>query len=85
MQEVITNASRHADAQNLWIEIEQRREGVDLRARDDGRGVARLTCGNGLRGMRERFEEYAGTIEFRSATGEGFEVHGFMPRPEVIA
>jgi signal transduction histidine kinase len=85
VQEVITNASRHADAQNLWIEIEQRPEGVDLRARDDGRGVARLTCGNGLRGMRERFEEYAGTVEFRSATGEGFEVHGFMPRPEVIA
>lgn len=85
VQEVITNASRHAGARNLWIQVDQRPEGVDLRARDDGRGVARLTCGNGLRGMRERFEEYSGNVEFRSAAGEGFEVHGFMPRPEAIA
>jgi signal transduction histidine kinase len=85
VQEIITNTARHAGAQNLWIQVEQRPEGVDLRARDDGRGVAQVTCGNGLRGMRERFEEYAGRVEFRSSDGGGFEVHGFMPRPEAVA
>jgi len=82
VQEVITNTSRHAAAQHLWITIAQRADGIDLHARDDGRGVPELRWGNGLRGMRERFEEYAGRIEFQSGAGRGFEVHGFMPRPE---
>jgi signal transduction histidine kinase len=82
VQEIITNTARHASAQNLWIEIAQRPDGIDLHARDDGRGSSELRWGNGLRGMRERFEEYAGRVEFHSVAGKGFEVRGFMPRPE---
>lgn len=82
VQEIITNTARHAAARNLWITIVQRPDGVDLHARDDGRGAADVRWGNGLRGMRERFEEYAGRIEFQSVAGQGFEVRGFMPRPE---
>ena len=48
---------------------------------DDGRGVANLEWGNGLSGMRERFEEHAGRVEFDAGDGRGFEVHGFMPGP----
>jgi signal transduction histidine kinase len=82
VQEIITNTARHAAAQNLWITIVQRPDGIDLHARDDGRGSPDVRWGNGLRGMRERFEEYAGRIEFQSIAGQGFEVRGFMPRPE---
>jgi signal transduction histidine kinase len=82
VQEIITNTTRHASAQNLWITIVQRPDGIDLHARDDGRGSSDVRWGNGLRGMRERFEEYAGRIEFESIAGHGFEVRGFMPRPE---
>jgi signal transduction histidine kinase len=82
VQEIITNTTRHAAARNLWITIAQRPDGVDLRARDDGQGVQALTWGNGLRGMRERFEEYAGRVEVQSSHGSGFEVRAFMPRPE---
>jgi signal transduction histidine kinase len=85
VQEIITNALRHGGARNLWIRIERRADGVDLHARDDGRGAAELKWGNGLTGMRERFEECAGRVEFTSAAGRGFEVHGFMPRPETAA
>jgi signal transduction histidine kinase len=80
VQEIITNTARHASARNLWITIAQRSEGVDLHARDDGKGADTLTWGNGLRGMRERFEEYAGRIEVESSRGRGFEVRAFMPR-----
>jgi signal transduction histidine kinase len=82
VQEIITNATRHASAQHLWITIEQRADGVDLRARDDGRGAEAPSWGNGLRGMRERFEEYAGRVEVKSAAGQGFEVRAFLPRAE---
>lgn len=85
VQEIITNASRHGAARNLWVRIEQQPDGIGLHARDDGRGAATLHWGNGLKGMRERFEEYAGRVEFQSGAGQGFEVRGFMPRPQAIA
>jgi signal transduction histidine kinase len=80
VQEVITNASRHAEAENLWIRIEVRPGGIAVDARDDGRGAVAIACGHGLTGMRERFEQCAGRIEFRAAAGQGFEVHGFIPQ-----
>src|SRR5262245_5630152 len=79
VQEITTNAMRHADARNLWIAIERRDGGIALTARDDGRGVEMVTCGHGLRGMRERFEELAGHMEFSSKPGDGFHIAAFMP------
>ncbi len=79
VQEIITNAMRHADATNLWIVIERRAGGMVLRARDDERGAETVTYGQGLRGMRERFEELAGRVEFSSKPGDGFHVEAFMP------
>src|SRR5262245_39820875 len=40
VQEIITNAARHAEAQNLWIRVERRSDGIGIHARDDGRGAA---------------------------------------------
>jgi signal transduction histidine kinase len=81
VQEIITNAARHANARNLWIRIDARDDGVTLHARDDGRGAARLSLGHGLTGMRERFAALAGSVEFESRPESGFEVRGFMPTP----
>jgi signal transduction histidine kinase len=79
VQEIITNAVRHADASNLWIAIECRADGTALTARDDGRGAETVTCGHGLRGMRERFEDLDGHVEFSSKRGDGFHVAAFIP------
>jgi signal transduction histidine kinase len=80
VQEVITNAMRHAQARNLWISVQRRDDGIALTARDDGRGVDAVTWGNGLRGMRERFEELSGRVDFSSRPGAGFEVQAFVPK-----
>jgi signal transduction histidine kinase len=85
VQEIITNATRHSGARNLWITLESRADGITLRARDDGRGAETLTRGHGLTGMRERFEEHSGRVEFTTGSGRGFEVHGFMPRAQVAS
>ena len=31
--------------------------------------------------MRERFEQYAGRVEFTPGHGTGFEIRGFLPTP----
>jgi signal transduction histidine kinase len=85
VQEIITNTARHAAAGHLWIAIERRVDGIAVTARDDGRGADIVTWGNGLRGMRERFEEYSGRVEFSSAEGRGFEVRAFMPRADAAS
>jgi len=81
VQEIVTNTSRHAQARNLWIRLEARPDGIVLHARDDGRGADAVVVGNGLTGMRERFEQYAGHIEFTAGRGTGFEIRGFLPTP----
>ena len=79
VQEIMTNASRHADARNLWIRLDSHADGIRLHARDDGRGARQVSPGHGLTGMRERFAALAGSVEFESAVDAGFEVRGFMP------
>jgi signal transduction histidine kinase len=81
VQEIITNTVRHAQARNLWIRLEARADGIVLHARDDGRGADVVACGNGLTGMRERFEMFAGHVEVTTRRGAGFEVRGFLPMP----
>jgi signal transduction histidine kinase len=78
VQEVITNAMRHADARELVIAVNIGRSGITIAARDDGRG-GDFSPGNGLSGMRERFESLGGSLSVSSAKGAGFAVEGILP------
>lgn len=85
VQEVTTNAMRHAHAAHLWIELVPVEGGIQVQARDDGSGVQQVHLGNGLRGMRERFEEMGGRLDFRSGLHQGFVVTGWLPeRPSPV-
>jgi signal transduction histidine kinase len=84
-QEAITNAVRHAQARNLWIELGKEEDGIVLRARDDGRGAAAVRAGNGLQGMRERLEEIGGRLEIESRPGQGFSLRAWTPAKEGMA
>jgi signal transduction histidine kinase len=85
VQEIVTNALRHAQAANLWIEITRRPEGLRIHARDDGRGAAEVQAGHGLGGMRERLEQAGGRLEITSAPGRGFELTALLPLQETPA
>ena len=80
LEEVVTNARRHAEATNLWLTITSDANGIAVHGRDDGHGAATVSFGNGLTGMRERFEALNGRLDLTTRLGGGFEVHGFMPR-----
>ena len=81
VQEVLTNTARHACAKNLWIQLEAANGGIMINARDDGHGTNAITLGNGLRGMKERFEEHGGRVDVTSSSGDGFELSAFLPLP----
>lgn len=79
VQEIVTNAARHSEAEDLWIELRPAEDGVEVRARDDGRGVNELRAGQGLTGMRRRLEELGGRLRVASEPGEGFRVEAWVP------
>ena len=81
VQEILTNTTRHAHARNLWIDLAEGDGGVVLTSRDDGHGTDAIVLGNGLNGMKERFEEQGGRVEVRSGRGDGFHVRAVLPLP----
>ncbi len=73
-QEIITNAVRHANARNLWLETICVGDEYELRARDDGRGDTNCVPGNGLNGIVERIGQFDGTVQFETHPLQGFQV-----------
>jgi signal transduction histidine kinase len=78
-QEIITNAVRHAQAGNLWLRFHQSGDAIEVSANDDGRGADHPAMGNGLRGMRERLVQHSGSVEIRTAHGQGFALTLTLP------
>jgi two-component system sensor histidine kinase UhpB len=78
-QEAITNVLRHARARNLWLRLFTAGDRLALSVRDDGGGFdpeaarRRAAAGGsmGLAGMEERVAIAGGSIELRSAAGQG--------------
>lgn len=79
VQEIVTNAVRHASARNLWMTLTTHDDALNIDARDDGGGTDHVQFGNGLRGMYERVQQSGGTMDVRSMRGRGFEVHIRLP------
>jgi signal transduction histidine kinase len=81
-QEALTNALRHAQAEQVLIELQRKEGRVQLVVRDDGVGfdvhaaLERATNGEslGLLGMRERVSLAGGQIDILSTPGHGSEV-----------
>lgn len=72
VQEIATNAMRHADARELRISLREDEDGTVLfEARDDGRGSVNPTPGNGLLGMIERFDAIGGEVTLDGSNGFG--------------
>lgn len=78
VQEAITNTIRHAHAQELVVDIGEHEQQLVVKVRDDGRGGS-FRPGNGLKGMRERFEELGGRLAFTSSDRQGFAIEGALP------
>lgn len=83
-QEALTNAARHAQAQQVSISLSQTGGWIILAISDDGRGFdpATLKPGLGLRGMRERLALVGGTLLVESRPGAGTRITAYAPCEE---
>ena len=79
-QEAVTNAVRHAEAANLWLQVTPDGDGVRLVARNDGSArPAASAPGSGLLGMRERVEALGGKLAVRTGADLGFTIDAWLP------
>jgi signal transduction histidine kinase len=82
VQEAVRNASRHAAARQVRIQISERDGSLLLSVRDDGKGFDPASEGGlGILGMQERVEHLAGTLEVKSQPGLGTAVLFTLPLP----
>lgn len=79
IQEVVTNALRHSEAENLWIQVTPRDGGFLIDARDDGIGSPEPKPGLGLSNMSERLEEIGGWLKIESEPTRGFAIKAWLP------
>ena len=80
-QEALTNVARHAEATQVELLLDHRREAVLLVVRDDGRGIhpGALPSSRGIRGMRERAMLIGAQLEINSKPGRGTEIRLSIP------
>lgn len=81
VQEALTNAVKHGQAERAVVEIREHPGTVELLVRDDGRGfdTGAASDGFGLLGMRERVALLEGELDVRSAPGDGATVLVRLP------
>ena len=86
-QEALTNVVRHAHAHAVAVELRRDDGHLHLSVRDDGVGFdvaagrERAVRGDslGLLSMEERAALAGGKIEYKSAPGQGTQVHAWFP------
>lgn len=88
-QEAVTNATKHAGASNVALELRYEPAAVELRVSDDGQGFradragARADGGGfGLTAMRERLERHGGELDLHSTLGVGTELVARVAAPD---
>jgi signal transduction histidine kinase len=87
IEEAVTNAYKHAAAENIWIRLVREEAGVLAEVSDDGVGfnVGEVDAHYELRGslgmvtMRERAELLAGSLEIASEQGRGTTIRVHIP------
>ncbi|HEU5384662.1 MAG TPA: sensor histidine kinase [Streptosporangiaceae bacterium] len=69
VSELLANASKHAGACQVWIDMRYERGMLRIDVGDDGRGGANPSEGTGLRGIERRLSAFDGILALSSPPG----------------
>jgi signal transduction histidine kinase len=77
LREGLSNGIRHGGATAFWVEVKEKDGVISFLLSDNGTGVDMKTLkkGFGLTTTAQHAERLGGSVEFRSETGEGFEIY----------
>ncbi len=82
-QEALTNVAKHAGATRVWLALRATAAALELRVRDDGRGIEPAGAGRpggyGIIGMRERAELGGGNLQVGARPGGGTSIALTLP------
>jgi signal transduction histidine kinase len=79
LQESLTNAIRHGNANEIMITLKADSSHVILLVQDNGIGIRDVSYGFGLNGMKERLESIQGGLSMESKENEGTIVTCYVP------
>jgi signal transduction histidine kinase len=81
VQEALTNVQRHAQAQQVWVDLVVRDDCLSLKISDDGIGFPEdaKEAAFGLRGMRERAAHLGGELRLGSKESGGAWLEFILP------
>ncbi|AEV34213.1 signal transduction histidine kinase [Owenweeksia hongkongensis DSM 17368] len=73
VQEILNNALRHSDAENIWIDVGMRGDTLRLEIKDDGSGfdLEQKSTGMGLKNINTRVTRLEGNLNIASHLGGG--------------
>jgi signal transduction histidine kinase len=77
--EALTNAQRHAHAEEITIRVAESGRALRIEVGDDGAGGANERLGSGLEGLRDRVEAVGGALRIESLSGRGTLVRTDIP------
>jgi signal transduction histidine kinase len=85
-QEGLTNALRHGGATEIRIALSRREQELVLCVEDNGVGYGSSapTAGNGLKGLRERLEEFQGVLSLDRRAPRGCILQAVLPEPRAV-
>ncbi len=83
LQEALTNVARHAQTDQVWVEIMGSSDRVFMTIQDHGRGFdpdrMAIHTSTGLQSMKERVQLLAGTWQIESSPGQGTRIDVSLP------
>lgn len=87
VQEALNNVTKHANAQEAWVKLDQSPSQLSITISDNGQGFEMNTLPEnhqnfGLKSMQQRAEELKGTLTIESQPGTGTKVICSIPNAE---
>lgn len=78
-EEALTNIQKHSSGDSATIAIQAHPERLNCVIQDNGVLAKPIQPGNGLTGMRERFREANGDLDWGASVGQGLTLSAWLP------